>query len=91
MEFKGTKGKWSVNLGEERSLVYSDTYGGILNCPHAGIHKQEHDANAILISKAPEMLGLLNDIDGLLDNGVIVTNEWIHDRVKQLIKEATEL
>lgn len=72
MEFKGTKGKWIIQFG-----------GLFLSIK--GSKKSEMQANALLISKAPEMLEMLNKLyanDLLKDNA---------DEVLQLIKEATEL
>lgn len=63
--------------------------------------REECFYNALLISKAPQMLKMLqsivDDFEGdYMVNGVIVDNpyEWLIDRykeAKQLIKEATEL
>lgn len=88
MEFKGTKGKWEVGNGE----VFRPASNGSISpywqqiCSMVNNGTNEYKANALLISKAPEMLEMLIrmrdnedwDITDLLD-------------LKQLIKEATEL
>ena len=53
-------------------------------------HNQEAEsimANAILISKAPEMLEMLMTIEN--DNNQVP--EWLWDKIQTLIKEATTL
>jgi len=48
--------------------------------------------NALLISKAPEMLEMLKNINEALNMGLVVNKDSFTDRqIKQLIKEATEL
>jgi hypothetical protein len=106
-EFKGTKGKWEYDGGDNSSIDIIldnnstisisryDRYGtGLVGT------RLEMQANALLISKAPEMLEMLKKqtqiIDGYLqeqaNNGsypsfIIDTNE----DTKKLIKEATEI
>ena len=94
MDFKGTKGKWKVFTnahkecdGEEWGWVGLNTFNSksINKC---SIHwsGKEAKANALLISKAPEMLEILQSL---------VSSEMtplaIRKQAKQLIKEATEL
>lgn len=95
MEFKGTKGKWRVDVYvgnediETRNIVQVN--GGITVCKINRFSPYEipievQKANALLISKAPEMLELLQSL---------VSSEMtplaIRKQAKQLIKEATEL
>ena|SRR5690606_16031018 len=47
--------------------------------------------NALLISKAPEMLEMLIDFVETYESGGVINNEYYIDKFKQLIKEATEL
>ena len=97
MEFKGTKGKWRLVTKDENiifggldnynSIVagcgYYDSYETNLGFSISGYISKE---NALLISKAPEMLELLQSL---------VSSEMtplaIRKQAKQLIKEATEL
>lgn len=93
MEFKGTKGKWivreekssngfiNIDLPNKRFFTF---YGELkkINDPFT----EETKANALLISKAPEMLEML-EIILQSENTPIVHRK----KVKQLIKEATEL
>ena len=81
MEFKGTKGRWEINrwgnvFGENEEVAYMPSL----------TPKKEKEANALLISKAPEMLELLQSL---------VSSEMtplaIRKQAKQLIKEATEI
>ena len=96
MEFKGTKGKWKHKKGKRTKFEYDnfilDKYGNhILKWSNTGngSHKltmKESHANGLLISKAPEMLELLQSL---------VSSEMtplaIRKQAKQLIKEATEI
>ena len=85
MEFKGTKGKWYITKDNN---VFSD--GKMIFAHQSNFNNEETKANALLISKAPEMLEMLELI--LNEKGLeqIVHANLIHN-AKQLIKEATEL
>lgn len=84
MEFKGTKGKWLYLYDgcDDCYDIVSD-YGSICSTES---EDKENEYNALLISKAPEMLELLQSL---------VSSEMtpltIRKQAKQLIKEATEL
>jgi hypothetical protein len=89
-EFKGTKGKWNYSK-EYLTIVDQDRYGiaqenGIRN-------SSEWEANALLISKAPEMLEMLkwftNEFKDVYHQGTEINDMVL--QAKQLIKEATEL
>lgn len=85
-EFKGTKGKWFTHKGSN--------YVGVVGKPTRITHVNgsnlldEDFANALLISKAPEMLDMLNNI---LKERKEVGNHVPFQEIEQLIKEATEL
>jgi hypothetical protein len=89
MEFKGTKGKWVFNANdssENRCFVNNEQ----IDVWHWG-NIEEGKANALLISKAPEMLDFINRISGeMLRNDFVLDEKW-YEQAKQLIKEATEL
>jgi hypothetical protein len=103
MEFKGTKGKWEVIIPTyERNNGFVDVKNkdGIITCytglTKGGAHPKSL-ANALLISKSLEMLEELNNqLEFLIycrDNMKVsrpVFNQKIL-RIKQLIKEATEI
>ena len=87
MEFKGTKGKWII--AQNNVNIWADNTK-VANCDNnsqASMYRikdeEEMKYNALLISKAPEMLEMLESIaDG----------ECPHLKdIKKLIKEATEL
>ena len=96
-EFKGTKGKWkikdiksaletTINSNEYRIAEVKHYKGKNFNDPI----EKEAKANALLISKAPEMLELLiNFTKAIPDNG-----RWDYQscmsEAHKLIKEATE-
>ena len=101
MDFKGTKEKWEYKViyGKKRPKItvqipIREDYNqelvlGIIgedDCTVASCCCREEHANALLISKAPEMLELLQSL---------VSSEMtplaIRKQAKQLIKEATEL
>jgi hypothetical protein len=93
MEFKGTKGKWEhykpLHIGSDNVSFGDQTgfnpYIEIWHCQFE--NKEEAKANALLISKAPEMLEMLKKIFF----GNDYKNPSLHMEIKQLIKEATEL
>lgn len=98
MEFKGTKvfpkyvggDNYSVDLifdnGATISIDRRGRYSDELVCS-----RKEMEANALLISKAPEMLEFLQSIVSDYENGLIEDVEHLAIRSEQLIKEATEL
>ena len=108
MEFKGTRGKWKADTftsenGRETTIVCNTEY----NSDRTDIHirfsaideteKETNKANALLISKSPEMLEMLkNHLEFLIycrDNMKVsrpVFNQKAL-RVEKLIKEATDL
>lgn len=98
-EFKGTEGKWLKHVTPKHKIgvlignrflqlgtIYEE------DCLVASCCKTEEHANALLISKAPEMLEMLKELLIDLQSEAISTsmNDTIN-RTKQLIKEATEL
>ena len=86
VEFKGTKGKWIVCINYN-DIVLTDAGAYRPNSMQTvNSTKNELKANALLISKAPEMLEML-EIILQSENTPIVHRK----KVKQLIKEATEL
>lgn len=106
-EFKGTKTTWVVS-GENKTFVYALNEKGTnsfsLNINNDGKTTiEEQQANALLISKAPEILEKLNEIVEAIENETIIIKENIdndgyenlggrfYQEAKQLIKSATEL
>jgi iron only hydrogenase large subunit-like protein len=108
-EFKGSKGKWEkyitkkkdivVKIGVNKQLTLGHIYDD--DCDIPSCCKTEEHANALLISKAPEMLEMLKSIISDFEGDYVVDEvivdqpyKWLIDRykeAKQLIKEATEL
>ena len=105
MDFKGTRGKWKHKKGKRAKFEYDnfilDDYGNhILKWSNTGngSHKltmKESHANGLLISKAPEMLEMLQRLRKDVDFGF---SSWGNDKglmlseeLESLIKEATEL
>jgi hypothetical protein len=95
--FKGTKGKWLVSelnfdeIKSESGFSIADVWD-----MQAGIfpNPDEAKANALLISKAPEMLEMLEKLTLVFDNFRMPTEanlKTYSSEIKQLIKEATEL
>lgn len=96
-EFKGTKGKWKIkdikspfeteiNSSEYRIAEVKHFKGKGFNDPI----EKEAKANALLISKSPEMLEMLQEFVLDFDNGLIDDFQITRDRFEKLIKEATE-
>ena len=83
MEFNGTKGKWLININHnivsQKNVPICDTW-------LFDRIDEEMIANALLISKAPEMLEMLQNISR---NEMITPN--VRRKADKLIKEATEL
>ena len=93
MEFKGTKGKWNPKQNPilKNEMYVDSEYSIICNLNDANFHTElEMEANALLISKAPEMLEMLinwvNQYDGY---GDFLTAELLK-KTRQLVKEATK-
>jgi hypothetical protein len=91
MKFKGTRGKWYLQK-------FTDVYTNIIRCDngeHSTIYiastlqssSKETRFNALLMSKAPEMLEMLE----IVCTELYKTDNELATKVKQLIKEATEL
>jgi hypothetical protein len=94
MEFKGTKGKWSFVAGNPNQLTVvkiGNAHEFELEINGKNRIKEEI-ANALLISKAPEMLEMLNEAVNVLRDGMRTNSKKeLADKIEQLIKEATEL
>jgi hypothetical protein len=93
MEFKGTKENWVnvvIDIADFKQVVVGVDKGKAI-CHlwfeySEGI-TDEIKANALLISKAPEMLEMLKEILESQESG-----EVFHSyKIEQLIKEATEI
>ncbi|WP_137906106.1 hypothetical protein [Chryseobacterium sp. 2VB] len=101
MEFKGTKGKWEADEDHVASL--DETVNGNLICviPEQMYYRsrEKWEANALLISRAPEMLEMLNNLvnnrteilNGLNESKGKYDYEWLFNGAEKLIKEATEI
>lgn len=99
-EFKGTKGKWISNYQVGSWLIqdletYQDGYkGSIAEVYYFDDGNDTAELNALLISKAPEMLEILIELREIFDK-YRVDNEQQFSKYKQtlekIIKEATEL
>ena len=96
-QFKGTKGKWSV-WGQDIVITKEDVEDDVICIkPQIKSSQKNWEANALLISKAPEMLEMLDSIIQCSSSicndsgeGMIIDFETF-DEIQQLIKEATEL
>jgi hypothetical protein len=88
-EFKGTKDKWFIPIGQVLMGFRKVSTNEKTICTLVATDfdsDKEFESNALLISKAPEMLEMLKKT---LDNSDVPN--VIYDEAKQLIKEATEL
>ena len=92
-EFKGTKSKWEIgktnNYHEDCRINHIPNIG-IYFDENSDIEPEEIDANLLLISKAPEMLEMLNKLVERLEENDLGRLKAV-SQAKQLIKEATEL
>lgn len=95
MEFKGTEGKWTIketkNGHQQLSSLDWGNFCKVCNVTNVNNkYIQIARANALLISKAPELLQMIELlIDRLEENDLGNLNAV--ERAKQLIKQATEL
>ena len=95
-EFKGSKGKWKrVLLKETKTYLRVNEihYGEDGECVAEFVH---NDFDALLISKAPELLEMLNKVFTMLnpvtdDNGVTESYYQLMPEIEKLIKQSTEL
>ena len=109
MEFKGTKEKWKYEViyGKNRPKItvqipIRESYNqelilGIIgedDCTVASCCCREEHANALLISKAPEMLELINEFYLMCIQKTFPKEhelEYMAEKAEKLIKESTEL
>jgi hypothetical protein len=82
-EFKGTKGKWYA----PSLLPFKVNCEGKEIC-RTSITNKKYKADALLISKAPEMLEMLEKSMSMLDN---LGEIGMAKQIELLIKSATEL
>lgn len=104
MEFKGTAGKWYHDEGTI-SIWHPTIIGKRIACVDNIVFEmsEEDEANARLISKAPEMLEMLNEANKVIewymenakpdDNHTDFFNIGINQRtqIEKLINSATEI
>lgn len=104
MEFKGTKGNWSIphicreDIKCDCAFVLSEMYCGSIATIDYSLTRDIKDGdnppieeakyNALLISKAPEILDMLHRCKIAFDN---LNQPFISSDIDKLIKEATEL
>ena len=103
MEFQGTKGEWFACCLEDKPHYLFSKEGEVTIC---GFYKIQDDgnelpieevrANALLISKAPEMLEMLNKLlehyeDVLKGDFSSFSLRSEIDNTRQLIKEVTTI
>jgi len=87
MEFKGTKGIWQViHVSNDRGDYHKVMVDNTSICNITTRNEIQSEANAKLISCAPEMLEMLIKIEKNYDKG---TQTYIE--LTNLIKKATEL
>ncbi|WP_312922561.1 hypothetical protein [Empedobacter brevis] len=90
--FKGTKGDWKYyknNDGTDSFTVSTQDGRGIFVSSFNN-NTYEREANALLISKAPEMLKMLQEVYKLQCDGE-ANDKHVRKRILELIKQATEL
>lgn len=91
MEFKGTKGLWvfdNLNMKIREGNIESQTI-----IADVGIFREEaQSANALLISKSPEMLEMLKRVnESLLNDACTLEQMDLRQDVELLIMQATDL
>lgn len=96
MGFKGTKGKWNIERHQHQLcgdyLIIDENDYQLAIADNEYIQDYEKTkANALLISKAPEMLEMLHRIENILTYDTIEPNSPLQEEIYNLIKQATEL
>lgn len=95
MEFKGTKGKWEIKEGSNTKNLWIEGGEPVCLIYKRKSREEKEKANALLISKAPEMLEMLQEcrtqlvLCTLLDKSGQCSK--MVEEIEQLIKEATEI
>jgi len=88
-EFKGTKGKWVIN--NTKYQILNENKNPLCDVWNFNKSQEEYEANAKLISCAPEMLDMLIEIlDYLKSDNQAEAEEMLIYKTKELIKKATE-
>lgn len=96
-EFKGTKGKWKLVFTEEVESHLDIAINSEKDDCVAWVYRSSEykaingQANALLISKAPEMLEILQEFVSDFDKDLIEDFQIARDRFEKLVKEATDL
>ena|SRR5690606_25455891 len=98
-EFKGTKGKWEYHGGDNSSIDIVLPNDTTISISRHHRYKDselvgsrtEMEANALLISKAPEMLEMLIMINEGIHTMDFAQLEILQPEIEQLIQEATEI
>jgi len=80
MEFKGTKGKWSIFKQDEDIHIENESSSEAIATLVGWNNEKEGEANAKLIASAPEMLDLL---------ARILKGKFNVTEIETLIKKAT--
>lgn len=95
MEFKGTKVFPTYYGGDNTSIDMIFESGAVISIDRRDRYsdnlvmtREEMEANAKLISFAPNMLEMLEKLHGMCDGLNII---GVRNEIEQLIKEATEL
>lgn len=97
MEFKGTKVFPSYYGGDNTSIDMIFESGAVISIDRRDrysdrlvMSREEMEANAKLISKAPELLQQLEKLYNSIDSCIDLTPELLIE-TQQLIKQATEI
>lgn len=94
---KFTKGKWELKDFTIRNPNRNTDKGNIFDIAQCWMGfnqtatREEAQANALLISKAPEMLEMMVDFVETCESEGVVNTDYYVNKFKKLIKEATEL
>lgn len=95
MEFKGSKGKWFIDGDKWIFTDDKSEYGDIICAPPEewDLSMINWEANALLISKAPEMLEMLDKAANKLYSveNPSISCRILADEIMDLINEATTL
>lgn len=105
MEFKGTKGEWFIKKEDLKTVMQQGNIcirstqenrnwiaEALYNHVNKGMDLTELKANALLISKAPEMLDMLQKVnDSFLNDSATIEQIKLRNKIEKLIKKATKI
>lgn len=96
MEFKGTKGDWTVGDSDTHNYVYNNASDDpcrnftIAECDHVGIQNKESKANAQLIASAPDLLKALKSLIWEVKRLELSHGQCVEEELEEELRESQQ-